>query len=128
MKGQDRVALQCTQGFPYWIVRCPETPQKRDTRLKNEIGMNLGKKFLPLLMYIYICLHPINTLHSYRIGVSMSALVYRTEPHEWPFKLQKWAFGTLEPKGLELVRLDARKTFSYPKIKDPPSVNILPYS
>ena len=28
---------------------CPETPQKRDARLKNEIGMNLGNKFvLPL--------------------------------------------------------------------------------
>ena len=28
----------------------PETPQKRDTRLKKEIGMNFGDKFLPLLL------------------------------------------------------------------------------
>ena len=41
MKGQDRVAFQYALGFS---ARCTETPQKRDTRLKNEIGMNLGSK------------------------------------------------------------------------------------
>ena len=42
-QGQDRVAPQYTLGFPCWSARCPEKPQKRDARLKNEIGMNLGK-------------------------------------------------------------------------------------
>ena len=28
-----------------WSARCPETPQKRDARSKNEIGMNLGNLF-----------------------------------------------------------------------------------
>ena len=30
-------------------MHCPETPQKQDTRLKNEIGMNVGNQFLPPL-------------------------------------------------------------------------------
>ena len=42
-KGQDREALQDTLGFPLLESQCPETPKKRDTRLKNEIGMNLPK-------------------------------------------------------------------------------------
>ena len=37
--------------FPYWSTRCPETPQKRDTRPKDEIGMNFGSKFLPPLTW-----------------------------------------------------------------------------
>ena len=35
--------------FPFWSARCPETPQKRQTHLKNEIGMNFGNKFPPPL-------------------------------------------------------------------------------
>ena len=35
---------------------CPKTPQKRDTRLKNEIGMNFGKKFPPPLTYVELTL------------------------------------------------------------------------
>ena len=42
-KGQDRVACQYTLGFSLLEAKCPETPKKRDTRLKNEIGRNLGK-------------------------------------------------------------------------------------
>ena len=38
------------QDFPYWSARCPETPQKRDTCLKNEISMNFGNKFPPPLI------------------------------------------------------------------------------
>ena len=53
---QDRVARQDTRtGFPYWSARCPWTPQKRDTRLKNEIGMNFG--------------HTISACHSYVQGL-----------------------------------------------------------
>ena len=47
MKEQGRVAFQHALGFPYWSARCPETPQKRDTRLKNEIGMNFSNQFPP---------------------------------------------------------------------------------
>ena len=50
MKGQDRAAFQYALGFPYRSTKFPETPQKGDARLKNEIGMNLGNKFaLPLI-------------------------------------------------------------------------------
>ena len=57
MKGQDRAAFQYTLGFPWWSDRRPETPQKRDTHLKNEIGMSLGNRFLPPLIYIYIYIY-----------------------------------------------------------------------
>ena len=43
IKGQDRVACQYALGFSLLEAKCPETPIKRDTRLKNEIGRNLGK-------------------------------------------------------------------------------------
>ena len=42
MKGQDRLAFEYSLDFPYWNAMCPETPQKRDARLKSEIGMNFG--------------------------------------------------------------------------------------
>ena len=44
IKGQGRVALQYALGFLCWSARCPEKPHKRDTRLKTEIGMNLGNQ------------------------------------------------------------------------------------
>ena len=33
----------CTR-LLHWNARCPETRQKRDARLKNEIGVNLGDR------------------------------------------------------------------------------------
>ena len=50
IQGEDRAACQYTLGFPCWSTRCLKTPQKQDTRLKNEIGMNLGNTFLPPLI------------------------------------------------------------------------------
>ena len=50
-KEQDREALQDTLGLSLLACLCPETPQKGDTRLKNEIGMNLGNSFLPPLIW-----------------------------------------------------------------------------
>ena len=42
IKGQDRVACQYRLGFSL-LEGHLETPIKRDARLKNEIGRNLGK-------------------------------------------------------------------------------------
>ena len=50
IKGQDRVACQYTLGFSLFEAKCPETPIKRDTHLKNEISRNLGKLFAPPLI------------------------------------------------------------------------------
>ena len=43
----------CTRIFLSGAPGRPETPQKRDARLKNEIGMNIGNYFPPPL----ICAH-----------------------------------------------------------------------
>ena len=40
----------CTR-FSCWSSRCPETPQKWDTRLRNEIGINFGNEFPPPIMW-----------------------------------------------------------------------------
>ena len=40
IKGQDEEAVQDTLGFSYLNARRPETPQKRDARLKHAICMN----------------------------------------------------------------------------------------
>ena len=37
-------------GFSLLYCQCPETPRKRDRRLKNEIGMNFSNTFLPPLI------------------------------------------------------------------------------
>ena len=51
LRNKTGEAFQDTLGFLYWSARRPETPQKQDTRPKNEISMNLGNKFLPPLTW-----------------------------------------------------------------------------
>ena len=71
IKGQDSVAFQYTLRFPYWGVKPLETPQTGDTRLKNEIGMNFGKKFPPPLICQRVA-PPIPPLASFFIWHSFS--------------------------------------------------------
>ena len=47
------------------------------------------------------------------------------EPHEWPFKLQKWAFRAFKPRTLKAQSL---RGFSLPEIEEMRSVKLLPYS
>ena len=55
-RGCENLWHHCVQEFPYWKAKCPETPIKRDTRLKNEIGRNLGKLIGPPLICIQLIL------------------------------------------------------------------------
>ena len=64
MKGQDRVAFQHALGFPYWSARRPETPQKRDTCLKNGIGIDFGITVINFRRHSYVKLAFLHRLHS----------------------------------------------------------------
>ena len=53
-------------------------PEKQDTRRKNEIGMNLGNKILPPLIYIYSCKVVYWFSCHYLAQLGLQHLVYQT--------------------------------------------------